>query len=245
MRLRDKRVIVTGGGSGLGKAITTRFAEEGAQVLISARRSSPLASVAAVSDRIHPFPADLTAPDGPAMIVEEAVRVLGGIDILVNNSGVFYATPIEETSEQTYDHLFEVNVKGLYRMTQAALPELRKGCEPNIVNIGSIVGMVGIPAVSAYSATKGAVAQITRSLAAELAPQKIRVNCVCPGLVVTELTADLVNSPEFLQKNLPAYPLGRFGEPDDIAWACVFLASSQASWCTGVILPVDGGFTSL
>ncbi|NUN98878.1 MAG: SDR family oxidoreductase, partial [Candidatus Omnitrophica bacterium] len=174
-RLKDKRIIVTGGGSGLGKAIALRSAEQGAKVLITARRAARLEATAKLSDQIHYVSADLTSEEGPQNVVEEAVKVLGGIDVLVNNSGIFISPPIEETPMELYDKLFNVNVRGLYRMTRAALPELRKGNGPNIINMASIVGLIGIPNVTCYSATKGAVIQITRSLAAELGPEKIRV----------------------------------------------------------------------
>jgi len=244
MRLAGKRAIITGGGTGIGRAIALRFAEQGCEVLISARRSATLEETAAQSERIHFLAADLTSPDGPETIAAEAVRVLGGIDILVNNSGIYAALGIEKTPEDLYENLFAVNVKGLYRMSQAALPELRKGKCANILNIGSIVGMIGIRSNSLYSATKGAVIQITRSLAVELAPKKIRVNCVCPGLVHNELTEGLISNPDFVKQALPEYPMGRFGEVDDVAYACVYLASEEASWMTGVILPVDGGYTA-
>jgi NAD(P)-dependent dehydrogenase (short-subunit alcohol dehydrogenase family) len=244
MRLAGKRVIITGGGTGIGKAIALRFVEQGARVLISARREEPLRATAALSDRISCYSADLTAPDSPQKIVAEAVRIMGGLDVLVNNSGVFVAYPLEKTSPEHYEKLFNVNVKGLYRLTEAALPELRKGNGPNILNISSIVGLIGISHVSLYSATKGAVNQITRALAVELAPEKIRVNCVCPGLIHNELTESLIQDEEFSRKALLDYPLGRFGECDDVAHACVYLASDEAAWMTGVLLPVDGGFTA-
>jgi NAD(P)-dependent dehydrogenase (short-subunit alcohol dehydrogenase family) len=245
MRLAGKRAIVTGGGSGIGKAIALLFAQQGCEVLITARRPAPLEATSVLSERIYGFSADLTSPDGPNQIVTEAVKALGGVDILVNNSGLFQAPGIDKSSEDLYDKLFAVNVKGLYRMTQAALPELRKGTGANILNIGSIVGLIGIRNTSLYSATKGAVIQITRSLAAELAAEKIRVNCVCPGLVRNELTEELTSNPDFVKHALPAYPIGRFGEPEDVAYACLYLASEEASWLTGVILPVDGGYTTL
>ncbi|MCG3197514.1 MAG: Dihydroanticapsin 7-dehydrogenase [bacterium] len=244
-RLKDKRIIVTGGGSGLGKAIALRSAEQGAKVLITARRAARLEATAKLSDQIHYVSADLTSEEGPQNVVEEAVKVLGGIDVLVNNSGIFISPPIEETPMELYDKLFNVNVRGLYRMTRAALPELRKGNGPNIINMASIVGLIGIPNVTCYSATKGAVIQITRSLAAELGPEKIRVNCVCPGLVRTELTEEMMKDESFLKQILPNYALGRFGVPDDVAHACVYLASDEAAWLTGVVLPVDGGYTAL
>jgi NAD(P)-dependent dehydrogenase (short-subunit alcohol dehydrogenase family) len=245
MRLLNKRAIITGGGTGLGKAMALRFAEQGAEVLIAARRTDPLQATADLSDRIHFVSADLCSPEGPEQIMKEAGRVLGGLDVLVNNSGIFHSHPIEQMPHDLYDQSFDVNVKGLYRMTQAALPELRKGKGANIINISSVVGLIGISNLTCYSATKGAVIQITRSLAAELGPEKIRVNCVCPGLVRTELTDAMVKDKSFLERVLPDYPLGRFGEPDDVAHACVFLASDEAAWLTGVILPVDGGYTVL
>ncbi|MCB9782776.1 MAG: SDR family oxidoreductase [Candidatus Omnitrophica bacterium] len=244
MRLKEKRAIITGGGTGIGESIAQRFAEEGAKVLITGRREDKLMEAAKGNPNIRILSADLTAPEGPKEIVDAAVETLGGIDILVNNAGAFEAIPIEESDDGVYDRQFEVNVRGLYRMSQAALPELKKNVGANIVNIGSILSFIGIPGTSVYAASKGAVAQITRSFAVEVGGQGIRCNCVCPGLVHTDLTDFMISDPEFVKENLPAYPIGRFGKTVDIGNACVFLASEEAAWITGVILPVDGGYTA-
>lgn len=244
MRLEGKRAIITGGGSGIGQAIAVLFAREGAQVLISGRRKEPLEAVASGSDRILTFPVDLASEKGPKQLSDEANKVLGGLDILVNNAGVFDAVPLEETSDDIYRKEFETNVRAVYRLTQEALPLLREGASPNIVNIGSILSFIGIPGTSVYAATKGAVLQISRVLAVELGPQGIRCNCVCPGLIRTEMTQSMFDDPEFVKENLPTYPLGRFGEVEDVANACLYLASDEASWITGVVLPVDGGYTA-
>jgi meso-butanediol dehydrogenase/(S,S)-butanediol dehydrogenase/diacetyl reductase len=244
MRLSGKRVIITGGGTGIGKAITQRFVEEGAKVLITGRRKDRLEEAVQGLANAIVYPADLTSKEGPTQIVQEAITQMGGVDILVNNAGVFDAIPFSETSEDIYDRQFETNVRGVYRLCQAALPHLHGTRDANIINIGSILSFIAIPGTSAYAAAKGAVAQITRSLAVELGEAGIRCNCVCPGLVHTELTDFMVTDEEFVKTNIPAYPLGRFGTTVDIANACVFLASEEAGWITGVILPVDGGYTA-
>jgi len=242
MRLRDKRAVVTGGGSGIGKAVAERFAEEGAHVLIVGRRRDRLEETASRSPRIHAFQADLASENGPAEVAGEAERSLGGIDILVNNAGVFLPAELDSEDTSAFDKQFDLNVRALYRITQAALPALRKGNGASIVNLGSILASAGLAGVCAYSATKGAVAQMTRSLAVELAPEKIRCNTVSPGLVRTDMTEDLTGDPDRAREILSTYPLGRFGETLDVANACVFLASDEASWITGVDLPVDGGY---
>ena len=244
MRLKDKRAIITGGGTGIGKSIAQGFAEEGAHVLITGRRETPLKQVADGQARVSFLAADLTSEEGPRQIVEAAVAELGGVDILVNNAGVFETGAIDDFDEEIYNRQFDTNVRGLYRMTQAALPELRKREGGNIVNIGSILSFVGIPSTSVYAATKGAVAQLTRSFAVDLGPEGIRCNGICPGLIHTDLTDFMIGDPEFVKQNLPAYPIGRFGKTEDVANACVFLASDEASWITGVLLPVDGGYTA-
>ena len=244
MRLKDKRAIITGGGTGIGKSIVQRFVDEGAKVLITGRREARLKETAEGFDGVSVLAADLTAADGPERIVETAARELGGIDILVNNAGVFEPASVDESDESFFDRQFDTNVKGLYRISRAALPELRNNEGANIVNIGSILSFIAIPGTSVYAASKGAVAQITRSFAVDLGPEGIRCNCICPGLIHTELTDFMVGDPEFVKENLPAYPIGRFGATDDIGNACLFLASDEASWITGAILPVDGGYTS-
>ena len=168
MRLQGKKAVITGGGSGIGKAIALRFAEQGAQVLIAARRSERLAETARLSPKIDWVSVDLTAPEGPQQLVQAAAEKLGGIDVLVNNSGIFLAETIEKTPDDLYDKLFAVNVKALYRMTQAALPVLRKSSAPAIVNIGSIAGKVTLPWLTLYSASKYALGSYTDGLRMEL-----------------------------------------------------------------------------
>jgi len=244
MRLRGKRAIITGGGTGIGKSIARRFVEEGAKVLIVGRREQRLREAAEGLEGVSVFAADLAAEDGPDQIVSAANRSLGGVDILVNNAGIFEPGSIEETSDEVFDRQMDTNVRALYRMSRAVLPELRRNPGANIVNVGSILSFIGIPGTSAYAASKGAVAQITRSFAVDLGPEGIRCNCVCPGLVHTELTDFMVSDQAFVEANLPAYPIGRFGKTEDIGNACVFLASEEAAWITGAILPVDGGYTA-
>lgn len=244
MRLKGKRAVITGAGTGIGKSIVRRFVEEGATVLLTGRRLDKLEESADGRQNALVFPADLTSSEGPDQIVAAAVEGMGGIDILLNNAGVFETGSVDDSDEAAYDRQFDTNVKGLYRMSRAALPALREGNGANIVNIGSILSFIAIPGTSLYAASKGAVVQITRSFAVDLGPEKIRCNCICPGLIHTDLTDFMITDPEFVENNLPAYPIGRFGETDDVAAACLFLASDEASWITGVVLPIDGGYTA-
>ena len=244
MRLSGKRALITGGSSGIGRGTARLFAKEGAKVLITGRRKEQLEETAAASENIFALTVDLTSDEGPGQTVNEAKKVLGGLDILVNNAGVFDAAPLAETTEEIYRKEFETNVRAVYRLSREALPLLREGNAPTILNIGSVLSFIGIANTSVYAATKGAVAQITRALAVELGPEGIRCNCVCPGLVRTEMTHTMIEDPDFARENLPPYPIGRFGEVEDIAYACLFLASEEASWINGVVLPVDGGYTA-
>ncbi|MFQ5862230.1 MAG: SDR family NAD(P)-dependent oxidoreductase [Candidatus Brocadiales bacterium] len=250
MRLRDKVALVTGGGTGIGRATALVFAREGARVAVTGRRKGPLEetvfAIRSSGGKAILVEGDVSVARDTAEMVNKTTKNFSGIDILVNNAGVNYKSGgTIETEEDGWDIVMDINVKGIYQVSRSAVPELEK-TRGNIVNIASIFGLIGYPKAIAYCASKGAVVNLTRSMALDLADKNIRVNCVCPGVVDTPMAREWIEKHgdyETVVKNILAdYPIARIGRPEDIAHACLYLASDEASWVTGAILPVDGGF---
>lgn len=241
-QFKDKVAVVTGGGTGIGKAVVQALVAGGAKVVVVGRRTEPLDALAKEhAGAVAAYPADLAKVGAAKGAIEFAVKTYGGLDILVNNAGVGIIKPLVDTTEEDLDVLFSVNVKAVLTASREALPELtkRKG---NIVNISSVVSQGVFPGSAAYSATKAAVDQITRTLAAELGPQGVRVNAVAPGMTETEMTAGMTDNKDMVAMVLSQTPLGRFGSTSDIASAVAYLASADAKWVTGQILQSSGGF---
>lgn len=241
-RLEGKRVLITGGGTGIGAGIARAFAAEGAKVTVSGRREGPIKSVAAEIGG-HYVAGDVSLRADAERMVAGAVEAHGALDVLVNNAGVARYLPLAETGEDVLALHLDVNVKGPYFMAQAALPHLKER-RGNIVNISTNVSVMGLPAASAYGASKGAVNALTLHLAAELAPVGVRVNCVCPGVVETPVFETMMPKdqvPGRLKELAAVHPLGRIGQPSDVAGAVLYLASDEAVWVTGTIFMVDGG----
>ncbi|HJY87143.1 MAG TPA: glucose 1-dehydrogenase [Candidatus Acidoferrales bacterium] len=251
-RLRGKVALVTGGGTGIGRACALLFAREGAQVAVAARRAAPLAAVTAEMAKAGAETLAVECDVTQARHTQDAMRAIvgrfGRLDVVVNNAGALIAATAEETSEGDWDRIIDVNVKGTFLVSRAALPELRKTGGGSVINIGSILSLVGMKKRAAYCAAKGGVLLLTRAMAVDHAHERIRFNCICPGLVKTELVRGLfTGTPEdeaLLRQRIEQIPLGRVGQPEDVARLAVFLASEESSWITGAALPVDGGFTA-
>jgi len=242
--LQDRVVIVTGASNGIGRAIAETFAAEGAKTVLVARRAELLDEVAAgikaKGGEALPLPADLTREDEIAALFAKAVKAYGRLDVLVNNSGVYEFSAIEDLTEQQFNTMFNVNVLGPLLVTQAAVKHLGEGA--SIINIGSVVSSLTPPNSAVYTGTKGAVDAITGVLAKELGPRKIRVNSINPGMVDTEgvRTAGFIGS-DFETGAVAQTPLGRIGQVDDIASVATFLASNDSKWITGELVRVGGG----
>ncbi len=246
--LDGKTAIVTGGGTGIGLAIAGRFHQEGASVVICGRREDKLKEAAAGipgnRDRFSWIRADVTVESDIERLMSFAAKKTGKIDILVNNAGVMRFGTLPDSDPGMWDLTMKINVFAPWRLMVAVLPHMKKAGGGSIVNISSIAGIKAFPGVGIYCASKAALQSLSQVMAMETAPEKIRVNLICPAVVEdTELAAPIFGEkvPDFYNTMRPLHPLGRNGKPVDIAEATLFLASDQSSWITGVILPVDGG----
>ncbi len=244
MRLKDKIAIVTGAGSGMGEAIAHTYAREGARVAVLDVNEQAANKVAsAIGASALAVACDVTNKADIARAVEITEKKFGVTDILVNNAGVAHVNkPLMEIDEREYDRVFDVNVKGLFMFIQGVVPAMRKKGGGVIVNIGSTAGLRPRPGLSAYNATKGAVHNLTKTLAVELAPDRIRVCAIAPVATDTPLLPTFLGpAPGQREKFIATVPLGRLATAQDIADAALFLASAEAKFLTGNIMEVDGG----
>ncbi|WP_213300645.1 glucose 1-dehydrogenase [Paraburkholderia sacchari] len=244
-RLAGKVAVVTGASKGIGAAIAKALAAEGASVVVNyasskAGADAVVSAIATAGGNAISVGGDVSKASDAQGIVDKAIETYGRLDILVNNSGVYEFAPIEEITETHYRRQFDTNVLGVLLTTQAAVKHLGEGA--SIINVSSVVTTITPPASAVYSGTKGAVDAITGVLARELGPRKIRVNAINPGVVATEGThsAGVIGS-DFETLAVSQTPLGRVGQPDDIASAVVFLASDDARWLTGEQIVASGG----
>jgi 3-oxoacyl-[acyl-carrier protein] reductase len=244
-KLKGKVALVTGASKGIGAAIAKSLAAEGASVAVNyslskAGADTTVAEIVAAGGKAVAVQGDVSKAVNAQTIVDSTVKQFGRLDILVNNSGVYEFAPIESVTEESFHRLFNTNVLGLLLTTQAAAKHLGEGS--SIINVGSVVSRLTPPGSAVYTATKGAVDAITGVLSRELAGRKIRVNSLNPGMVETEgsHTAGIIGS-EFEKSTVAQTPLGRVGQPEDIAAVAVFLASDDSHWLTGEQLLAGGG----
>jgi 3-oxoacyl-[acyl-carrier protein] reductase len=246
-RLSGKVAVVTGASKGIGAAIAKHLAAEGASVVVNyassrAGADKVVAEIAGAGGKAIAVQADVAKKTDIERLFVETKKAFGRLDILVNNAGIYEFCPLEDITEEHLHKQFNLNVLGLILVSQAAL-KLFDFAGGSIINISSVVSTLAFPNASVYSGTKGAVDAITRSLATELGPRKIRVNAIRPGMVETEGThAAGIEESEMKKQVLAQTPLGRLGKPDDIAGAAVFLASVDSSWITGETLVISGGY---
>ena len=246
MRLNGKTAIVTGGASGFGAGIVRKFAQEGARVAVVDINEEAAVQIASDVDGIA-LMADVGDAASVAEMARAATSAFETIDIVVNNAGwTHHNKPMLDVTEEEYDRLYDINVRSIFHMSRAVVPIMRTQGAGVILNIGSTAGIRPRPGLTWYNSTKGAVNLLSKSMAVELAPDGIRVNCIAPVIGATALLESfmgLPDTPENREKFIATIPMGRMSEPQDIANACLYLASNEAEFITGIVLEVDGGRT--
>jgi NAD(P)-dependent dehydrogenase (short-subunit alcohol dehydrogenase family) len=250
-RLEGKVALITGAGSGIGKVAAERFAAEGAGVVVAdisaAEAEAVAAGISRAGGRARAVEVDVSDEQQVEAMVASAVDLYGGLHVLLNNAGVFPDDDggLRETPPATWQHVMDVNLKGVWLGCRAAVPAMLESGGGSIVNVASFVALMGAATAQvAYTASKGGVLALTREIAVEYARRGIRVNALCPGPIETPLLAELLSDPARRERRLVHIPIGRFGRPEEIAAAAIFLASDESSFMTGSALVVDGGITA-
>ena len=246
MLLENKVAIITGGASGFGLATAHLFGQEGAKVVIIDINEENLAKaqkdLEAEGINVLAFQADVSQEKEVEKFINETIEHFGRLDILFNNAGIYHYGNVELLSTADWHQSVGVNLDAIFYASKYAMPYLKE-TEGTIINTASAGGIIGFPDAIAYAATKGAVISMTRALAVDYAKDKVRANAICPGTGVTGMTSELLEDENIAAGFLAPIPLKRFGQPEDVAYAALFLASDQSSYITGHALPVDGGWT--
>ena len=248
LKLKGRVALITGGGTGIGAATARLFAEEGAAVCVAGRRNAPLEGVvAAIRDdggRALAVAGDVSVTEDCIRIVEKATSAFGRIDVLVNNAGTATLMDAHETTDDLWDRTIATNLSGAFRMIRAVLPGMISREAGSIVNVSSILGQSGMKRSAAYGASKAGLDQLTRILAVEYADRGIRVNAVAPAWVDTPMTESVQAHAAMYERLKKKHPMGRFGAPEEVAQAVLFLAGDQSTFTTGSVLMVDGGWSA-
>ena len=251
MRLRDKSCVITGAARGIGATTARVFAREGASVVLGDIRDElgerVAEEISAAGGRAKYVRCDVTRPEDAERLIQTAVREQGGLHVLFNNAGTAIQGKLDELSSEDWDTTFNVNVKSIFFCSRHAIPVMRRDGGGVIINMASESGLIGFPMHPAYCASKAAVINLTRSMATGHAPDRIRVNCICPGTIPTPLYHEFIdslpNKDEVVASLLETHPLG-LGTEEDIAYAALYLASDESRYMTGAPLIIDGGFTA-
>ncbi|MGC2195722.1 MAG: glucose 1-dehydrogenase [Terriglobales bacterium] len=249
-RLKNKIALITGAGTGIGRAIAVAFVREGAKVVLVGRRKEPLATLAQeVGTSSLILAGDISKQSEIDRILAEVVARFGGLNVLVNNAGILHIGTAEQITEEQWDETFAINVRGLWLLSRSVLPYMRKAGGGSIVNLASVLGINGARKRASYAPSKGAVVLLTKCMAIDHGAENIRVNAICPSFIETDLTAEVIRkAPDpagVRRERIGVHPIGRLGQPEDIAGLAVYLASDESSWVTGSVLPVDGGYLAV
>lgn len=249
-RLKNKVAVVTGPGSGIGRACALAMAQEGCKLALVARRKDRLQSLAdEIGDGVLVLDADVSRKPDIERVVNSTLAYFGRINVLLNNAAVLHIGTAEQITEEQWDETFAVNVKGLWLLSRAVLPAMRKAGGGSIINMASVLGINGARNRACYAPSKGAVILLTKCMAIDYGPENIRVNAICPSFIETELTAAVISKapdPEAVRRERTAvHPIGRLGRPEDVGALAVYLASEESSWVTGATFPVDGGYLAV
>ncbi|MBI2549839.1 glucose 1-dehydrogenase [Candidatus Woesearchaeota archaeon] len=246
-RLKGKVAIVTGAGSGIGRAAAILFAKEGAKVVVADYDEKGGRETAAMISRAKGkaifVKADVSSSSDAKKLVAAAVKNFGKLNILYNNAGIVRWGNAVECTEEDWNRVIDINMKGAWLCSKYAIPEMTKAGGGSIINTASIAGCVAFAKIAAYCASKGGLIELTKSMALDFAQNKIRVNAICPGVIKTGMTKGILNDKKTLQGMLKATVIGRLGEPEDIAYAALYLASDESSFVTGTTIVADGGWT--
>jgi 2-deoxy-D-gluconate 3-dehydrogenase len=242
--LTDRIAVVTGAGRGIGRAIAMALAGAGANVVAVGRRpaSDLVAEIERLGRRCVPVTADLEDPTQVETVIPRALQAMGRVDILVNNAGLIVRKPAVEVTAEDWHRVLQVNLHAVFRLCQDAARDMLPRRRGKIINVGSLMSFEGGILISSYTASKGAIGQLTKALANEWAPHGVNVNAIVPGYIATDLTQALQDDPVRNPAILARLPAGRWGRPDDLAGAAVFLASAASDYVHGHLLAVDGGW---
>ena len=248
VRLKDKVAIITGAASGIGKATAKLFAEHGAKVVVADidkdGGSQTVTQIQNGGNEAIFVETDVTLKVDTEKMVAQTVETYGKLDILFNNAGIAMRLPVAELPEEDWHRCLDVNLTGVFLCAKAAIPAMLKNGCGSIINMSSIYGVVGADVRAAYVASKGGVTNLTRGMALDYAENNIRVNCICPGFVETPLVAGVIKTPEEYQTLADKHPMRRLGQPEEIAYGALYLASDESAFVTGIALPIDGGYTA-
>jgi len=245
MKLKNKVAIITGSTTGIGKATAEIFAKEGAKVVINCREQDECDEVASKIENAIGIAADVSKESDIKNLIVKTVKKFGKLDIFMNNAGVLGSAPLEKMTEQEWDRVIDINLKGsFFGIKHAAKQMLKQGGGGKIINVASIAGLIGYPMLAHYCSSKGGVIQLTRTAAMEFAQKKINVNAIAPGLIETPMTAGMMKDPAQKKALLAGIPMKRAGKPEEIGYAALYLASGASDYLTGQVMVIDGGWTS-